>query len=574
MRSYFSALLCLLLLPLFAGCGGGNTGSHLSAGSGQGRATLTMTWPARTRLIPEAANSIGVVIHQGTIEVTHQTLARPAAGGTVTVNFTALPVGVLSVTATAYPNSDGTGVAQASATAPLIIAAGQNTAFSLTMNSTIDHVDLSAARNSVGVGSTLPITATAKDTSGSIVLVSPTKWTWQSSAPGIATVDATGIVTGITVGSADITVTDTESGKAARTTVNVKPVGPLSFAAPTLYSVTAPNEIVTADFDGDGKIDIAVGTNSALVILYGKGDGTFEAPQTILTWTGGITPHSAADMNGDGKPDLVCTVPSQIIVLHNTGGRAFAAPIAIPCNTSLGTLVTADFNGDGKQDMAVVAYDHPGSTSTDIFTFLNQGGGVYAQGATVSNIWIITGLKTADLNSDGKADLLVSITTDMVGTSGANIYYGDGTGHFTGGPGVGTATANVDQTTVADFNGDGKPDFAIANSNDGSIAVVFGQGGGAFGTPAHYGVGPYPDHLVAADFDGDGRPDIVVENRDATYFTVLRNRNGLFPNTVQFPTGVGSGPLAVADFNGDGKPDVVVSSTSGPNIAVILNNAP
>ncbi|MCW3099894.1 MAG: putative Ig proteinputative calcium-binding proteinFG-GAP repeat protein [Chthonomonadaceae bacterium] len=573
MRASLGGWFGIVFLLFLAGCGGGSN-PQLATTGGQGRATLTVAWPTRTRLIPDASNSIVVIVHQGTTAVANQTLARPAAGGTSTASFPSLPTGTLSVTATAYPNADGTGVAQATATIPLVILANQTTSFSITMGSTIDHVDLSATTATVKVGATLAITATAKDASGAVVLTTPARLSWLSSATGVATVDANGVVTGVGVGSADISVTDTESGKAAKTTVTVKPVGPISFAAPTLYSVTAPSEVLTADFDGDGKMDIVVGTNSALMVLYGKGDGTFETPQTVLTWNGGVTPYSVADMNGDGKPDLVCTVPSQIVILHNAGGRTFAAPIAIPTNTSLGTLVTGDFNGDGKQDIAVEANDHPGSTSTDIFIFLSQGSGVYTQGTTLGNSWFITGIKAVDLNADGKTDLLVSVTTSQVGTSGPAIYYGDGTGHFTGGPSFGTATANVDQTTVADFNGDGNKDLVIANSNDGSIAVIFGQGGSSYGTPAHYGVGPYPDHLVATDFDGDGHPDIIVENRDATHFTVLHNNNGLFPTTVQFPTGVGAGPMAVADFNGDGKPDVVFSSTSGPNISVILNNSP
>ena len=575
-RSIIRILPCLVLLLIVAGCGGGNTASHLATTSGTGRATFTVTWPARTRLVPDASNSIAVVINQGITVVARQTLARPASGATSTVSFNLLPVGTLSVTATAFPNTDGTGVAQASASAPLVTVGGQNTPFSLTMNSTIAHIDLTSASASVGIGSTLPIIATAKDASGAVVLVSSTKLSWKSLATGIASVDGSGIVTGVAVGSASITVTDSESGKSAQTTLAVKTVAPIAFRSAVLYSVPSPNEIVTADFDSDGKIDIVVGTSTALMILYGNGDGTFGTPQTILTWSGGISPYSAVDMNGDGKPDLVCTVSSQVLVLTNTGGRAFGAPVAIPCNSSLGALATADFNGDGKKDIAVVAYNHIGSTSTDIFIFLNQGAGVYTQGATLNNIWIITGMKTADLNADGKADLLVSITTDIVGTSGSSLYLGDGAGHFNGGGGAGTATANVDQTTVADFSGDGIMDYAIANSNDGSVSVIFGKGGGTFGTPANYGVGPYPDHLFATDLDGDGRPDIVVESRDATYFTVMRNQNGLFPNTVQFPigSGFGCGPLTVADFNGDGKPDVVISSTSGNGVAVVLNNTP
>src|SRR5205807_268610 len=121
--------------------------------------------------------------------------------------------------------------------------------------------------------------------------------------------------------------------------------------------------------------------------------------------------------------------------------------------------------------------------------------------------------------------LLVSIVTDMVGASGAGIYWGDGTGHFSDGPGVGTASFNVDTTVIADFNGDGKLDYALANNTDGSLSVVLNAGNGTFNTPATYGPLFYPDALAAADLDGDGKPDIVVDNRDATYFTVMRNQN-------------------------------------------------
>jgi hypothetical protein len=572
MRSFFLAPLGLLFLLFLAGCGGGSK-TQLAAG-GQGRATLTVKWPERTRLIPDASNSIKVVIQKDSAVVAQQTVARPTAGGTVIADFLSLPTGNLTATATAFPNADGTGVAQSTATIPLVITADLVTLFSITMNSTIDHLDLTAATASVKANLTLKIVATAKDASGAVVLTTQNKLTWASSATSIATVDGVGNVTGVAVGSADITVTDTESGKAAKTTVTVTPLGPISFAVPIITNIATPNEIVPADFDGDGKMDIAVGTDNSVKIFYGKGDGTFETPVTLMTSTGRVTPFSAADMNGDGKPDLVCTAPNQVVVLDNAGGRNFASPIFIAAVSQLGALVTGDFNSDGKPDIGVVAYNHPGSTQTDIFTFFNQGGDVYTPGASVHNIWIITGLKTADLNADGKLDLLISITTSSVGGSGGNINFGDGAGNFSGGPTVGTASFNVNQTAIGDFNGDGKPDFVIANNNDGSVAVSLNQGGGAFGGPTYYGSGNYPDHLVATDFDGDGHPDIVIENRDATFFTVLRNTGGLFPTSKQFPTGLNSGPLSVADFNGDGKPDVVVSSSSGANLAVMLNNSP
>lgn len=561
----------LFLLCLLPGCGDGN---GLKANSATGRAVLTIQWPDRSRLLPAAANSIKVDIAKGATVVMSKLLARPATGNSTTATFDPLPIGDLTMNATAYPQADGTGTAQATGGTTLKIQASLSTPFTLTMSSTITQFDLTPANKTIKVSVIQQMTATAKDAGGAIVLLSATKLQWSSSNPGVASVDANGKVTGVSVGDTDISVTDSESGKSAKATLHVALLAPISFQSPSLISAAAPGALVTADFDGDGKLDIAVGTTPGLVVCYGHGDGTFDAPQTILTWTGGIAPYSAADMNGDGEPDLVCTVQGQFIVVHNLGGRHFAAPIAVPLNTEVGPLVTADFNGDGKPDVAIVAHDHPGSTSTDIFIFQNQGNGNYTQVSTVSNIWIILTIRAGDLNGDGKQDLLVDLITDIVGTSGASIYWGDGTGHFNGGPGVGTETGNTDWPVIADFNGDGKMDYAIANDWSGTLSVVLNAGGGTFTTPATYGCNSYPDVLEAADLDGDGAPDIIVENRGAAFFTVLRNQNALFPNAVTFPMGGSCGPLKIADVNGDGKPDVIISSSDTNNIAVLLNNTP
>src|SRR5579862_29949 len=144
-------ILCLLLV----GCGGG-TGSNQSAGTGKatGKATVTVQWPNRGRLIPEAANSIVVVINQGASQVGQQILARPASGGTSTATFNVLPVGNLSVTATSFPNADGTGTALSRATIPLTIQANQITNFSLTMSSTIAKLNLTVPTNQITAGGT------------------------------------------------------------------------------------------------------------------------------------------------------------------------------------------------------------------------------------------------------------------------------------------------------------------------------------------------------------------------------------------------------------------------------------
>jgi hypothetical protein len=169
-----------------------------------------------------------VQILYGSNVLASQTLARPAGGGPASVTFNSLAAGTLTATATAYPGTDGSGVAQAQATVPLTVVANQTVAFSLTMGSTISTLALTPANQSIAVGYTLPLKATATDASGNIVLMAPQKLQWASSNPAVATVDGSGNVTGAGVGTgasaAQITVTDTESGKSATTTVAVSSV--------------------------------------------------------------------------------------------------------------------------------------------------------------------------------------------------------------------------------------------------------------------------------------------------------------------------------------------------------------
>jgi hypothetical protein len=580
MQRILSIQMLILLGSLTAcallGCGGGGTPSvsvqPAADRHAAGSATFTMKWPAPTRLIPAAANSIVVQILQGAVSLGKQTLARPTTGSTTSVTFNGLPTGTLSVTATAYPNADGTGVAQATATTSIAIQANQNTAFNLTMASTIAQLQLSAPQTSLAIGFSVQLGVAAMDASGATVLLTPSKLQWLSSNTAAATVDANGKVQGVAAGSSDLSVTDTESGKSAKVTLTVRAPGSVAFQISQMFNVTTPNHVVTADFDGDGKMDFAVGTPTALLVFWGNGDGTFTGPQTILTGTSFVKPYSAADMNGDGKPDITCTTTnSQWVVIPNLGGRQFAAPIAVPLAAGLGPLVTGDFDGDGKPDVAVISVDSIGNNYINVYK--NNGDGTFTPVTTVGAPGIVLGMTAADLNGDGKLDLILSRTADVVGESGANIYWGDGAGHFSSGPNINTATENTNDTCVGNFFGDGRLSFAIGNYTDSTVSVVHNLGGGAFATPATYHAAGAPEHLVTADVNGDGAPDIVVGNSPYNYITVMPNKGGLFPDLVTIPLPTPAGPIAVADFNSDGKPDVVVCSLNGNKMVILLNTS-
>jgi len=228
-RAAFLTILALMLtLP---GCGGeGSSGSSTKSAA----AIITIQWPERTRLIPEAASSILIAIQDGSTPPDQQLVARPAAGGSTSVTFNSLPVGNFTITATAFPNADGTGTALATAMAPIALAAGQSTTFSLTMSSTIAKLNLTVPTNQITAGGTVQLGMTAVDASGAVVLTSPDKIVWRSSDSTLATVDNTGKVTGVLMGTPTITVTDTESGKSASTPITVQLVITVQPASTTL----------------------------------------------------------------------------------------------------------------------------------------------------------------------------------------------------------------------------------------------------------------------------------------------------------------------------------------------------
>jgi hypothetical protein len=135
---------------------------------------------------------------------------------------------------------------------------------------------------------------------------------------------------------------------------------------------------------------------------------------------------------------------------------------------------------------------------------------------------------------------------------------------------VNVASTNVVLPTwlaIGDFNADGKPDFATADFvsgtgvAQGNTGVAINGGMGSFFAPVDYPTGDNAFGVVTADFDGDGRLDLALTNTNTDNFSVLLgNGNGTFQNAVQFPCGHLPRGIATADFNGDGKPDLVIAN--------------
>lgn len=214
---YFRILAPLAAALLIAGCGGGSSPSRSVT---TGKAIFKIIWPAASKLIPTAANSIEVAIVDGTTPIASQTVARPAQGGTATATFNTLPVGTLTANAAAYPTAQATGTAQAFGSAPFTVTAGQTATVTLTMATTVTKLSVAAQSPSITAGSSTSLNITATDGAGSVVLLAPADLSYATSSSAIATV-ANGTVTGVGAGTATITVSEAGTNISGTTTVTV-----------------------------------------------------------------------------------------------------------------------------------------------------------------------------------------------------------------------------------------------------------------------------------------------------------------------------------------------------------------
>src|SRR6266446_3223016 len=173
----------------------------------------------------------------------------------------------------------------------------------------------------------------------------------------------------------------------------------------------------------------------------------------------------------------------------------------------------------------------------------------------------------ADFNGDGKVDLAVA-----TGNNTVSILIGNGTGNF---PTHVQYAVPGDPVAIVsgDFNGDGKVDVVTADQFQSEISVLLGNGDGTFKAHAEYATGTKPVALAAGDFNGDGHLDVVVVDNNASQVSVLLgNGDGTFKTHKEYKTGVGPSGVAVGDFNGDGKLDLVVANNNDNTVSILLGN--
>jgi uncharacterized repeat protein (TIGR01451 family) len=348
-----------------------------------------------------------------------------------------------------------------------------------------------------------------------------------------------------------------------------------------------PQPPVVGDFNGDGKLDLVVLTQQGLTVWLGDGNGGFAqrpAQQTPLELSiRGVT-ITVGDFDGDGNLDLA--VPNNadegiVAILLGDGKGGFTAAAGSPFRAGHHPLqaVAADFNLDGKPDLAI----SNNIASGGVIILLGDGMGGFTPGGFNVPVPIVAGeasfgLAVGDFNGDGKPDLAVA---DNLDSGMVIILLGDGTGGFQPAPNSPIAVgANPYLVVVGDFNLDGKLDLATANygrgdvSGSGNVSVLLGDGAGGL-TPAPgspFAAGTNPLSLSIADFNGDGRPDLAVANfGDSSLTMLLGDGAGGFVSAPYNPLAVGTSPSVVSgDFNGDGVVDLATANYVDNTVTVLL----
>jgi hypothetical protein len=397
---------------------------------------------------------------------------------------------------------------------------------------------------------------------------------------------------------------------AIATSAQVNPAGPacvapgiacgVSFEQSLLAVGAGPSSLVSADFNRDGVLDLAVvnANNNTVSILLGKGAGTFapavnytvnlNSNSVCITTCGAVAIAIAVgDFNGDGIPDLAITnIPintgcslnslfsnglcSSVAILLGNGDGTFQPADQVGLNGQLPTSVAVgDVNNDGKQDLVITNL-----LSNNVEVLLGNGDGTFKEAlnspfaAGVGNQ--PASVAIGDFNHDGFLDLAVANSSD--GTI-SNLQ-GNGDGTFFQQPFQPTIAVGVRPVFVGtvDVLGTGGIDLVVANLSSSTVSVLITNGDGTFAAPATYGVGGYPASIAVGDFNSDGKPDLAIVNRLSNSVSILINiGSGFFQIAKAVPVGQNPQSVAVGDYNGDGIPDLAVANATSNNVSVLLN---
>ena len=367
------------------------------------------------------------------------------------------------------------------------------------------------------------------------------------------------------------------------------------FASPSFHdSGKAPTAMVAADFNGDGKLDLAIaftqylpGNNGKVGIQLNNGSGAGSPPFALNctpgpqcdpaggVYTVGKNPlHIAAGVfNASGRKDLavVNQGDNSISILLNDGSGAFTvSSTTLATGSSPAVIAIGDFNGDGKADIAVT-----NTGDNNVSVFLGDGAGAFSAASTptFSTGSQPIGIDAADIDGDGKIDLVVA----NFGANTVSFHKGNGNGTFQSAVTKSTTYTGPVRVKAGFIDGDGFRDVAVAaqDGTSGGFEVLRGDGTGAFAAATAYQVAlPLASRFALGRWEGDAVDDVALL-RSNTSITVLKTYKFGTPDLIEDnDVGFLLIDLAAGDFDGDGVIDLAVlvraSSVDFSNYLVIL----
>jgi len=332
-----------------------------------------------------------------------------------------------------------------------------------------------------------------------------------------------------------------------------------------------PQCVVAADLNGDGKVDLITVNlfDNTLTVLTNDGSGLFGSNATLNV---GFCPHcvTAADINGDGKLDLIAASgtgegANVLTVWTNNGSGIFGSNATLNVGSAPSCVIAADVNGDGKLDLITA---NAGDNTLTILT--NDGSGLFSSNATI-NVGIEPhSVVAADVNGDGKLDLITANFGGLSPSIGSvTVLTNNGFGIFGS-----NATINVGNWTrsviAADLHDTGKLDLVCVNQWDNTLTVLTNSGNGVFCSNATLNVGNIPYGVVAADINGSKTLDLITVNAGDNSLTVLTNNgSGIFGFCKTLDVGSIPEWLIAADVNSDGKLDLISANEASASVTVL-----
>jgi hypothetical protein len=348
----------------------------------------------------------------------------------------------------------------------------------------------------------------------------------------------------------------------------------------------SPEAIATADLNADGHVDTVVGTLPGVQTLLSNGDGTFADARLHEVGGGATRGVVTADFDGDDRVDIAASQwvygqAPRVTLLIGAGDGTFAAPVTIEVGTAVPDAwatarpLTADLDHDGRPDLAV-GIERVGTTlQYETAVLLGNGDGTFAGPSTAGSAGGVIPREVADVNGDGTADL-VGIRSGLVAVA-----FGDGRGDFGT---VRTYAGGADPLDVAvgDLDGDRRVDLVTASRNY-DVNVLLGRAKGSFSVPTTYrDLLLRAFRLILVDLNGNGHLDVAVANTwnetlpgTGRVAVFLGNGDGTLQDVRRYLPVVRSPftfDIASGDLNSDGRPDLVVSNNKNLDSVTSLLN--